>query len=126
MAVARESVAPQQITPEMRGDIQMARKMFREAVESYSKANTKSAIIVNKIGIAYHQMLELDIARKYYEQAIKIDSKYAEAINNLGTVHYAKKSFRRERTWRRCRSPSSIRRSRALDRIPCAGAPCRN
>jgi tetratricopeptide (TPR) repeat protein len=94
--LAREAVpAPKPITPEMRGDIQMARKMFREAVESYSQADQKSAIIVNKIGIAYHQMLELDLARKHYERAIKIDPKYSEAINNLGTVYYAKKNYRR-------------------------------
>ena len=92
---AREGASAPQITPEMRGDIQMARKMFREAVESYSKADTTSAIIVNKIGIAYHQMLELELARKQYERALKIDSKYSEALNNLGTIYYAKKNYRR-------------------------------
>ncbi len=49
----------------------------------------------NKIGIAYHQMLKLDIAKRYYERAIKIDAKYAEAINNLGTVYYSRKSYLR-------------------------------
>jgi tetratricopeptide (TPR) repeat protein len=93
-ALTREGAAPK-ITPEVRGDIQMARKMYREAVESYQSADMKSPVIINKIGIAYHQMLELDIARKHYEKAIKMDKKYAEAINNLGTVHYAKKSYRR-------------------------------
>jgi tetratricopeptide (TPR) repeat protein len=79
----------------MRGDIQMARKMFRDAVESYSAADTRSPIIVNKIGIAYHQMLELELARKQYERALKLDPKYSEAINNLGTIYYAKKNYRR-------------------------------
>jgi len=37
----------------------------------------------------------LDHARKYYEQAVKLSPKYAEAINNLGTVYYARKSYRR-------------------------------
>lgn len=82
------------LTTEMRGDIFMARKMYREAVEMYSQVPT-SAIMLNKIGIAHHQMLDLDTAKKYYERAVKFDKKYSEAINNLGTVHYAKKSYRR-------------------------------
>jgi tetratricopeptide (TPR) repeat protein len=91
---AREGVPAPQISPEMRGDIQMARKMFREAVESYTQAGN-SALLINKIGIAYHQMLELELARKHYEKALKLDPKYSEAINNLGTIYYAKKNYRR-------------------------------
>lgn len=83
------------LTPEMRGDIFMARKMYREALDMYSQGARDSAIIANKMGIAYHQMLEIDLARKYYERAVKLDKNYAEAVNNLGTVHYAKKSYRR-------------------------------
>jgi tetratricopeptide (TPR) repeat protein len=51
--------------------------------------------LANKTGIAYHQMLALDVARKHYERAIKLNPKYAEAVNNLGTVHYARKNYRR-------------------------------
>jgi tetratricopeptide (TPR) repeat protein len=40
-------------------------------------------------------MMQIDIAKKYYERAIKLDSKYAEAVNNLGTVYYSKKSYGR-------------------------------
>lgn len=83
------------LTPEMRGDIFMARKMYREAVEAYSPGDQKSPILLNKLGIAHHQMLDLVTAKKYYERAIKLDKKYSEAINNLGTVHYANKSYRR-------------------------------
>jgi tetratricopeptide (TPR) repeat protein len=83
------------LTPEMRGDIYMARKMYREALETYQKGPSDSAVLANKTGIAYHQMLQLDQARKQYERAIKLSPKYAEAINNLGTVFYAKKNYRR-------------------------------
>jgi tetratricopeptide (TPR) repeat protein len=83
------------LTPEMRGDIFMARKMYREAAEVYRGQALNSAIIANKTGIAYHQMLDLETARKYYERAIKLDPKYAEAVNNLGTVFYAKKNYRK-------------------------------
>jgi tetratricopeptide (TPR) repeat protein len=83
------------LTPELRGDIMMARKMFREAIDFYKPGAEKSAILANKTGIAYHQLQDLDNAEKYYRRAIKLNSKYPEAINNLGTVYYAKKSYRR-------------------------------
>lgn len=95
---AKPVVPPQAatpLTPEARADIFMARKMFREAVETYLETKPSTAIIYNKVGIAYHQMSDLDTARKYYERALKLNSKYAEAINNLGTIHYAKKNYRR-------------------------------
>jgi tetratricopeptide (TPR) repeat protein len=79
----------------MRGDIFMARKMYREAAEAYLEGNRQDAILLNKTGIAYHQMLDLKTAKKYYERAIKANPKYAEALNNLGTIYYAGKSYRR-------------------------------
>jgi Tfp pilus assembly protein PilF len=83
------------LTAEQRADILMARKMYRESIDVYKEGPLDSAIIQNKIGIAYHQMLQMNEARKYYEQAIKLNPKYAEAINNLGTIYYAKRSYRR-------------------------------
>jgi tetratricopeptide (TPR) repeat protein len=92
---AKPSPPPSDLTPEKRGDIYMARKMHREAVEAYSHGPQNSAVLLNKIGIAYHQMMDFDQAKKYYDRAIKLNSKYAEAVNNLGTIYYAKKSYRR-------------------------------
>ncbi len=83
------------LTAEQRGDILMARKMYREAIDVYREGPLDSSVIWNKLGIAYHQMTQVDEARKYYERAVKLNPKYAEAINNLGTVYYAKKSYRR-------------------------------
>src|SRR5271169_6683701 len=68
------------LTPEMRGDIFVARKMYRDAIEMYQTGPKDSAVIANKIGIAYHQLLELDSAKKWYDRAVKLDPKYAEAI----------------------------------------------
>lgn len=82
------------LTPAERGDIYMARKMYREAIETYLQAPA-SAAMLNKIGIAYHQLADLDNAGKYYQRAIKMDPKYVDAVNNLGTVYYSKKSYRR-------------------------------
>jgi tetratricopeptide (TPR) repeat protein len=81
------------LTPEARGDVFMARKMYREAIESYQQAPQDSAIVWNKLGIAYHQMMQLDAAMKRYRRAIRLDAKYPEAINNLGTIYYAEKRY---------------------------------
>ena len=87
--------SPANITPELRGDVYMARKMYREAIDMYRECSPTSPIIANKIGIAFHQMLQLDLAKKNYERAVKLDPKYSEAINNLGTIYYSQKSYRR-------------------------------
>jgi tetratricopeptide (TPR) repeat protein len=86
------------LTPEMRCDIMMARKEYRNAVDCFKAGAGKSAVMANKTGIAYHQMgnpADLESARQYYERAIKLEPNYAEAINNLGAVYYARKSYRR-------------------------------
>lgn len=83
------------LTPEARGDIMMARKMYREAIESFQSDPNKTSVLYNKIGIAYHQLQQLDSAKKNYEKALKLDRGYAEALNNIGTVYYGKKSYRR-------------------------------
>jgi tetratricopeptide (TPR) repeat protein len=82
------------MSPEERGDLYMARKMFREAVAVYKTAPQNSALIWNKIGIAWHNLSELSLARTSYEHALKIDKNYAEAMNNVGTVYYAQKKYR--------------------------------
>ena len=82
------------LPPEQMGDLLMARKMFRDAIESYREGPQKSPVIWDKIGIAYHQLGDLNAARKNYERAIKLDPKYADAINNVGTVLYSEKKYR--------------------------------
>lgn len=83
------------ISLEMRADIMMARKMYREALDFYKQAPQDSPVILNKMGIAHHQLTELNAAKRCYEQAAKVKPNYAEAINNIGTVYYAQKSYRR-------------------------------
>lgn len=92
--VVAQSVATP-LTAEARGDIFMARKMYREALDTYRMVDPATPVILNKMGIANHQMSNLDTAKKYYERSIKANSKYAEAQNNLGTIYYAKKNYRR-------------------------------
>jgi tetratricopeptide (TPR) repeat protein len=92
IAVCAQSQPP--LTPEQRGDLYMARKMYREAIDTYRAAAGDSAVMWDKIGIAWHQLGDLRAAQKAYEHAIKIDKKYADAINNVGTVFYAEKKYR--------------------------------
>jgi tetratricopeptide (TPR) repeat protein len=94
-ALSASAQTESSLTAEQRADILMARKMYREAVEVYKEGPLDSAIVWNKIGIAYHQMLQMDEARRNYEKALKLNPKYSEAINNLGTIYYARRSFRR-------------------------------
>lgn len=95
------------LTPETRGNIFMARKMYREAIDAFTLAlkscpkkpkeadKPQCAVLFNKLGIAHQQLNQRDAARRHYEQALRLNPKYAEAVNNIGTVHYANRSYRR-------------------------------
>jgi tetratricopeptide (TPR) repeat protein len=87
------------VNAEVRGDIFMARKDYRSAIEAYAEGSPKDPVLRNKTGIAYHQLLDLNRARKCYEQALKLKPDYFEAINNIGTIYYAQKSYRRAISW---------------------------
>jgi len=82
------------ITPELRGDIYMARKMYREAIDVYREGGD-SAVLANKIGIAFHQMLQLNLAKRNYEAAVKLDPKFPQAVNNLGTIYYSERQYKK-------------------------------
>ncbi len=84
---------------EQRGDILMARKQYREAIDMFRQGSPKDPVLWNKEGIAYHQLTQLPSARKSYEQALKLKPDYVEALNNLGTIYYAQRSFRRAIGW---------------------------
>lgn len=87
-----------EITPDKRGDIFVARKMYREAIDSYQDALTvtpRDSRIHNKIGIAYHRQGMLGEARRSYEAAAKLDTKYPEAVNNLGTIYFAERRYKK-------------------------------
>ena len=99
---ASTSAATQPRTPredeEMRADVLMARKQYAEAVPIYQKLlrqEPKNALLLNKLGIAYHQQTMLDQAKRSYERAVKADRTYANAYNNLGTIYYQRKNYRK-------------------------------
>jgi tetratricopeptide (TPR) repeat protein len=81
---------------EMRADIFMARKQYADAVAIYQKLvqqEPRNPVLLNKLGIAYHQQTMLDQAKRYYERAVKADRNYANAYNNIGTIYYQRRQF---------------------------------
>ncbi len=87
--------APSPLSPMQRGDILMARKMYREAIETYREGIHDVAVLYNKIGIAYHQLLDFKAAMENYQMALRLDPNYAEAINNIGTIYYAQRKHKK-------------------------------
>ncbi|MCY4188987.1 MAG: tetratricopeptide repeat protein [Bryobacterales bacterium] len=88
--------AASELSAERRGDIYMARKMYREASDTYKEALRRepdSAKLINKLGISYHQLLMLGSARREYERAWRADKTYGQALNNLGAVHHAEGNY---------------------------------
>jgi len=88
--------AERQLSGEQLGDLYMARKQYREAMEQYrtlSEQNPRNAVYLNKLGIALHQQTVLGLALKYYERAVKVDPRYADAENNIGTIWYQRKKY---------------------------------
>lgn len=82
------------LSPVRRGDILMARKMYREAIETYQEGIRNVAILYNKIGIAHHQLNDFRSAMENYRMALRLDPHYAEAINNIGTIYYAQRKMK--------------------------------
>lgn len=86
------------LTPERRADIFMARKMYREATETYRSAlasEPDNARLHNKLGISYHHQMLFGEAERSYQRASRVDENYAQAINNLGTIYYAQHKYRK-------------------------------
>jgi tetratricopeptide (TPR) repeat protein len=78
------------------------RQHYLDAIAAYKEAPQNSAVICNKIGVAFHHMFDLTDAKLYYERAIKLDPTYAQAINNLGAVYHSEKNYKKaERLYRK-------------------------
>jgi tetratricopeptide (TPR) repeat protein len=79
-----------------RGDIQMARKDYDQAIVQYQVAlqsNPKDAQVLNKVGIAYEQLGQLDKAERAYRKALGADKKFSSAANNWGTLEYQRSRY---------------------------------
>lgn len=81
------------VTPELRGDLFMARQQYIDAIAAYREAPANDAEIWNKLGLAYHHLFAMNQARRDYLHALKLRPKYPEALNNLGAIYYARRSY---------------------------------
>lgn len=81
---------------EMRADILMARKEYSDAAGAYLQilvSEPKNAQLMNKIGVAYQQLGDLERSERFYKRSMHADKKFASAANNCGTVEYEKKHY---------------------------------
>ncbi len=90
---------PKVLTLEQRADIFMARKNYADAADYYYRAlrqsSLKSAVLWNKLGIAFQEEGQYHDAQKAYSGATRTDKNFAEAWNNEGTVYYMEKKYGR-------------------------------
>jgi tetratricopeptide (TPR) repeat protein len=89
-----ESIVPaNQPTRESVGDALMAHRRYQAAIEAYKQA-PPSAVVWNKMGIAYQMLFNLPEALRCYQLSLKLDSKSVNVLNNLGTVYDSMKDYR--------------------------------
>jgi tetratricopeptide (TPR) repeat protein len=89
------------LSPETEGDLLMVHHSYAAAIEAYQRQTQRSAVLANKIGVAYHHLFALDQARKYYQQALAMNPHYADALNNLAAVYHGQHDYRQaERTYK--------------------------
>ena len=89
------SMSPREAA-EMRADILMARKEYFQAAGAYLQIllnEPKNAELLNKVGVAFQQLGDLDRSEKFYKRAMHADKTFASAANNCGTVEYEKKHY---------------------------------
>jgi tetratricopeptide (TPR) repeat protein len=92
---AAPAIAPGvSLTPEMQGDLLMARGKYVAALAAYQSAPVTSAAMWNKIGLAYHHLYALDEAAKAYRKALAINPRYPAALNNLAAAYHGKHEYK--------------------------------
>ncbi len=92
---ANVAAGQHKLPPETLGDIFMARGEYEAAINAYRQAPQTSAAVWNKMGMAWQHLYAIDEAKRDYERALRVRPKYPEAINNLGTIYYAKKNYKK-------------------------------
>jgi tetratricopeptide (TPR) repeat protein len=81
---------------EMQADILRARRFPEDALEFYNHALKRGGDaqrIYKKMGVAHLELRNAVLAQLYFQKAVKLDKKDAEAWNNLGAVEYLSHQF---------------------------------
>jgi tetratricopeptide (TPR) repeat protein len=95
----RKTLAIEELPTEKKADILMARGEYAAAIAAYQQSDLKSAIVWNNIGMAYHHLFALEEARKAYQHALTLNSRFAPAANNLAAVYYGQHEYRVAEHW---------------------------
>jgi tetratricopeptide (TPR) repeat protein len=88
-------LTPRQVA-EMRADLLNARKDYLAAAQAYEeilKAEPRNVDLLDKTGVAYQAMGQLDTAESYYKKVLKVDRHFSTALNNLGTAEYSQQRY---------------------------------
>jgi tetratricopeptide (TPR) repeat protein len=80
-------------TPEEVGDALMIHQRYEAAIAAYKRADSISADVWNKMGIANQLMLNPQEASRCYRESLKLNPKNSNALNNLGTLYDSMKQF---------------------------------
>jgi tetratricopeptide (TPR) repeat protein len=95
----RKTLGLEELPAGKKADILMARGEYAAAISAYQQSDLKSAIVWNNIGMAYHHLFALEEARKAYQEALKINPRFAPAANNLAAVYYGQHEFKVAEHW---------------------------
>jgi len=96
------AILPPQPTQEDVGDALMTHQRYQAAIAAYKNATNPSAVLWNKMGIAYQMMFNLEEALRCYQASLKLDPQDTHVLNNIGTVYDSQKDYRAaERYYRR-------------------------
>lgn len=87
------SASIETLSPEKMGDLMMARQSYVAALDSYQHATLTSAIVWNKIGMAYHHLFAMDQAKRAYQTSLAVDPHYPAALNNLAAIYHGQKNY---------------------------------
>lgn len=83
-------------TLEQQADAFRSQKEYSRALEFYDQAlrkGPKNALLWNKSGMTELQLGQPEQAMRRFERAVKLKKDYAEAINNVGVIHYQRKNY---------------------------------
>ncbi len=68
----------------------LASGRYIAVLDACKEATSPSALLLNYQGVAYEHLGGFENARLSYEESIKLNPKYSNVYNNLGTVFYAR------------------------------------
>jgi Tfp pilus assembly protein PilF len=74
------------------GDSLALHQRYQAAITAYQKA-PQTAVIWNKMGIAYQMMFNVREATRCYRQSLKLDPHNSQVINNLATIYDSQKDY---------------------------------